>query len=55
MQKSVSIEFFVDDVANVARTGELEHQCIDKGDVIGQEKKTAVGQMLQPEGRRPIR
>lgn len=55
MQKSISIEFFVDDVTDVAGAGELEHQRIDKGDVIGQKEKTAVRQMLQPEGGRSIR
>jgi hypothetical protein len=49
MQNTFAIKFLVDDVPDRTRAGELQHDCIDPRNVIGQEKKSALRQVLPAE------
>ena len=49
MQSRFVIVLLVDDVANWARAGELKHDGIDPGDVVGQKKKSALRQIVDSE------
>src|SRR5205823_4065397 len=54
IEKTVLINPFIDDESNRPRTGEREHEGIDPGDVIGQEKEPAWRQALETGGRNPV-
>src|SRR5438034_3935565 len=55
MQDRFAIKFLVDDIANRAWTRDLQHDCIHPGNVIGQEKKSAAGQVSQPVRRDTVK
>jgi hypothetical protein len=55
IQHRFAIKFLIDDVANWAWTCELQYDCIHPGNVIGQEKKSAAGQVFQPVRRDTVK
>ncbi len=55
MQNAFAIKFLVDDVPDRTRAGELQYDCIDPRNVIGQEKKPALRQVLGAERSNAIK
>ncbi len=55
IQDRFAIKFLVDDVTNWARAGELQNDCIHPGDVVRQEQKSALRQIVSSECSDPIK
>src|SRR5205814_10030165 len=49
------IKFLIDDVTNGSRTGELQDERVNPGDMIWQKEKAAFRQMLEAEGADTIK
>ena len=49
MQNSIPIIFLIDDETDPSRTSELEHDCVDKRNMIRQKQKTAGREVLRAE------
>jgi hypothetical protein len=54
VEKAVPINAFIDDKPNRPRAGEREHDRIDPGDVVREEKESALGQSFPSGGRNAI-
>ena len=55
MQHWFAIKFLVDDIANWARASELQDDGINPANVVGQQKKSAIRQIVDSQRSDPIK